>query len=133
MVGVRRLFRIIAPHFAVTHCICLRKLAFVLLRATSAFRSLLSLQPTQNPLELQKKVLAIKMGFISDIWIVKTRLCCLTCLNISYCLEIDWKIQNCPKLHFSVLKIPLQKFLIRQNSNTAYNVTIISLGHKRPI
>ena len=34
----RRLYRIIAPHSAVTHYICLRKLAFVLLRATSAFR-----------------------------------------------------------------------------------------------
>ena len=38
MVEDRRLYRIIAPHSAVTHYICLCKLAFVLLRATSAFR-----------------------------------------------------------------------------------------------
>ena len=32
------MYRIIAPHSAVTHYICFRKLTFVLLRATSAFR-----------------------------------------------------------------------------------------------
>ena len=74
-----------------------------------------------------------KLRFISDIWILKTRLSCLTCLNISDYLEIDWKFQNCPKLPFSVLKFPMPKFLIRQNSNTAYNVAIMNFEHKSPI
>ena len=38
MVEVRRLYRIIAPHSALVHFICLRKLTFTLLRGTSAFR-----------------------------------------------------------------------------------------------
>ena len=50
MVEDRRLYRIIAPHYALVHSICLRKLTFTMLRVTSAFRSLRSLQPTQNPL-----------------------------------------------------------------------------------
>ena len=41
---------IIALLFSVVHFICLRKLTFTLLRVTSAFRLLRSLQPTQNPL-----------------------------------------------------------------------------------
>ena len=45
-----RLSWIIASRFAAIHSICLRKLTFTLLRVTSAFRSLRSLQPTQNPL-----------------------------------------------------------------------------------
>ena len=37
MVEDRRLYWIIAPHYALVHSICLRKLTFTLLRATSAF------------------------------------------------------------------------------------------------
>ena len=37
MVEVRRLYRIIAPHSALVHFICLRKLTLTLLRVTSAF------------------------------------------------------------------------------------------------
>ena len=85
-----RLSWIIAPHFAVVHSICLRKLTFTLLRATSAFLHFVQsayaksassslkfkFQPTSNryDLGLLGKYTQLTKFYIRPNWTIKYKL-----------------------------------------------------------